>query len=103
MRRNYDALPMISPMPSASRSWCCSRFQFHAAPPGRLPGARGSAFAGLVGVSTVGGFLVYIFGLGRLSAGVVTIVAMSEIVFSAILANIFLDETLTLAEIREVW
>ncbi|MBI5580251.1 MAG: EamA family transporter, partial [Deltaproteobacteria bacterium] len=35
---------------------------------------------------------------GRLSAGVVTIVAMSEIVFSAILAYIFLDEKLTFIE-----
>jgi drug/metabolite transporter (DMT)-like permease len=74
-------------------------FQFHAAAPWPESGRTWAFFAGLVSLSTVGGFLVYIFGLGRLPAGVVTVVAMSEIVISAALANLFLGETLTRFEV----
>ena len=74
-------------------------FQFGTAPPWPIAGSVWLWFAGLVGLSTVGGFVVYIFGLGKLPAGVVTIVAMAEIVFSAILAHVFLRETLNGVEI----
>ena len=98
MRRNYDALPILT-YAFGVAAVVLFPLQFNEVHPWPVAGSTWLWFAGLVGVSTVGGFLIYVFGLGRLSAGVVTIVAMSEIVFSAILAHIFLDEKLTITEI----
>jgi drug/metabolite transporter (DMT)-like permease len=52
-----------------------------------------------VGLSTVGAFVIYTFGLGRLPAGVVTIIAMSEIFLSPLLAYLYLNETLAARQI----
>jgi drug/metabolite transporter (DMT)-like permease len=98
MRRDYRALPILTHAFGIA-AVVLLPFQFQAPPPWPDAGATWLFFAGLVGLSTVGGFLVYVFGLGRLPAGVVTIVAMSEIVFSAVLASIYLNETLTWVEI----
>jgi DME family drug/metabolite transporter len=98
MRRNYGALPILT-YAFGVAAVVLFPLQFNEVHPWPVPGNTWLWFAGLVGVSTVGAFLIYIFGLGRLSAGVVTIVVMSEIVFSAILARIFLDEKLTLIEV----
>ncbi|MBI5578132.1 MAG: DMT family transporter, partial [Deltaproteobacteria bacterium] len=97
MRRNYGALPILT-YAFGVAAVVLLPLQFNEVHPWPVPGNTWLWFVGLVGLSTVGGFLIYIFGLGRLSAGVVTIVAMSEIVFSAILAYIFLDEKLTFIE-----
>ena len=98
MRRNYEALPILT-YAFGVAAVVLFPLQFNEVHPWPVAASTWLWFAGLVGVSTVGGFLIYVFGLGRLSAGVVTIVAMSEIVFSAILAHIFLDEKLTIIEI----
>jgi len=98
MRRNYGPLPILT-YAFGVAAVVLFPFQFIEVHPWPVPGNTWLWFAGLVGVSTVGAFLIYTFGLGRLSAGVVTIVVMSEIVFSAILARIFLDEKLTLIEV----
>jgi drug/metabolite transporter, DME family len=98
MRRDYSALPILT-YAFGFAVVVLLPFQFNATHPWPVAGNTWLWFAGLVGLSTVGGFLIYTFGLGRLSAGIVTIVAMSEIVFSAILAYIYLNETLTLLEI----
>ena len=98
MRRNYGPLPILT-YAFGFAAVVLFPFQFIEVHPWPVPGNTWLWFAGLVGLSTVGAFLIYLFGLGRLSAGVVTIVAMSEIVFSAILAYIFLDEKLTSIEI----
>ena len=98
MRRNYGPLPILT-YAFGVAAVVLFPLQFNEVHPWPVPGSTWLWFAGLVGVSTVGGFLIYVFGLGRLSAGVVTIVAMSEIVFSAILAHIFLGEKLTIMEI----
>jgi drug/metabolite transporter (DMT)-like permease len=98
MRRDYGALPILT-YAFGFAAVVLFPLQFNEIHPWPVPGNIWLWFAGLVGLSTVGGFLIYIFGLGRLSAGVVTIVAMSEIVFSAILAYILLDEKLTSIEI----
>jgi drug/metabolite transporter (DMT)-like permease len=98
MRRNYGALPILT-YAFGVAAVVLFPLQFNEVYPWPVPGNTWLCFAGLVGVSTVGGFLIYIFGLGRLSAGVVTIVAMSEIIFSAILAYFFLGEKLTFIEI----
>lgn len=98
LRSDYDVLPILA-YAFGIAVLVLLPFQFNAAPPWPDSGRTWLCFAGLVGVSTVGGFLVYIYGLGRLPAGVVTVVAMSEIVISAVLANLFLGETLTGFEI----
>jgi DME family drug/metabolite transporter len=56
-------------------------------------------FAGLIGISTAGAFFAYIFGLGRLPAGIATILVMSEIAFAVFYARLFLGEVLTDMEV----
>ena len=98
MRKDYSALPILT-YAFGIAMVVLFPLQFNETHPWPIAENTWLWFAGLVGVSTVGGFLIYIFGLGRLSAGVVTIIVMSEIPFSAILAYIFLDEKLTFIEI----
>jgi drug/metabolite transporter (DMT)-like permease len=56
-------------------------------------------FGGLIGISTVFAFFVFTFALGRLEAGIASILAMSEIAFAVFYAHLFLGETLALIEI----
>ncbi|MFO7685831.1 MAG: DMT family transporter [Desulfobacterales bacterium] len=56
-------------------------------------------FAGLIGISTVGAFFAFTFGLGRLTASIATILVMSEIAFAVLYARIFLREVLTNLEV----
>jgi drug/metabolite transporter, DME family len=56
-------------------------------------------FAGLIGISTVAAFFAYTFGLGRLPAGIATILVMSEIAFAVFYARNFLGEALTNLEV----
>jgi drug/metabolite transporter (DMT)-like permease len=56
------------------------------------------SFAGLVGVATIAGFLIYTHALGRLPASVATILAMSEIAFVAVYAYFLLGERVTAGE-----
>jgi len=56
-------------------------------------------FGGLTGISTMFAFFAYTFALGRLPAGIASILVMSEIVFAVIYARIFLGEVLASIEI----
>jgi drug/metabolite transporter (DMT)-like permease len=56
-------------------------------------------FGGLIGISTVFAFFVFTFALGRLPAGIASILVMSEIAFAVFYARLFLGETLTPIEI----
>ena len=56
-------------------------------------------FAGLTGISTVFAFFAYTFALGRLPAGIASILVMSEIAFAVVYARIFLGEVLVSMEI----
>jgi len=56
-------------------------------------------FAGLIGISTATAFFAYTFGLGRLPAGIATILVMSEIAFAVLYARLFLGEVLTNLEV----
>jgi drug/metabolite transporter (DMT)-like permease len=56
-------------------------------------------FAGLIGVSTIMGFSIYTFGLGRLPASVATILAMTEIPVVAVYAYFLLGERLTVDQL----
>ena len=56
------------------------------------------AFAGLLLVSTIGGFTVYTIGLGRLQASVAVIVATMEVPFAAFAAYTFLGEQLDIGQ-----
>lgn len=97
MRRDYDPLPILT-YAFGVAVLVLLPFQFHAAHPWPIAASIWLWFVGLVGISTVGPFVIYTFGLGKLPAGVATILAMSEIVFSAILAHIYLNETLKAQE-----
>lgn len=76
-------------------------FQLHTGdrfiPP--LPSIGWVWFAGLTGISTAGGFFAFTFALGRLPAGMATILVMSEIAFAVVYARLFLAEILTPLEI----
>jgi drug/metabolite transporter (DMT)-like permease len=56
-------------------------------------------FIGLILISTISGFALYTFALGRLQASIAAITATSEIVFAAILAYFILGEQLDLWQI----
>jgi drug/metabolite transporter (DMT)-like permease len=67
--------------------------------PSTVPAAAFVWFGGLIGISTVFPFFAFTFALGRLPAGIVSILVMSEIAFAVVYARIFLDETLSRVEI----
>jgi drug/metabolite transporter (DMT)-like permease len=69
--------------------------QFFTPQPWPVPRMGYVWFAGLVFLSTIGGFTIYTFALGRLPASVATILAMSEIPFVMVYAYVFLGERLT--------
>ncbi len=56
-------------------------------------------FCGLVGISTVFAFFAFTFALGRLPAGIASILVMSEIAFAIFYAHLLLGETLSLSEV----
>jgi drug/metabolite transporter (DMT)-like permease len=98
MRRDYGPLPILTHAFGVA-VLVLLPFQFHSVHPWPVPGSVWLWFGGLVGLSTVGAFVIYTFGLGRLPAGVVTIIAMSEIFLSPLLAYLFLNETLSAQQI----
>jgi drug/metabolite transporter (DMT)-like permease len=67
--------------------------------PPTIPAISFVWFGGLVGISTAFAFFIFIFALGRLPAGVASILAMSEIAFAVAYARLFLGEALSLAEV----
>jgi drug/metabolite transporter (DMT)-like permease len=70
-------------------------FQFFIPQPFPVPPITYLWFAGLIFGATLGGFIAYLFGLGRLPASVASILAMSEIAFVAVYVYILLDEWMT--------
>lgn len=74
-------------------------FQPFAVQPSGLDIRVAFLFAGLIAVSTIGAFTLYMVGLTYIQASVASIVVMSEIMFAGIYARIFLDERLTPVQI----
>jgi drug/metabolite transporter (DMT)-like permease len=56
-------------------------------------------FGGLTGISTVFAFFAFTYSMGRLPAGIASILVMSEIAFAVFYARLFLDEMLSMMEI----
>jgi drug/metabolite transporter (DMT)-like permease len=69
--------------------------QFFTPQPGTLVPATLLHFAGLIAISTIMGFSIYTFALGRLQASVATILAMAEIPIVALYAYLLLGERMT--------
>lgn len=67
--------------------------------PPPLPGISYLWFGGLIGISTVFAFYAFTYALGRIPAGIASILVMSEIAFAVIYARLFLGEILSLMEI----
>jgi drug/metabolite transporter (DMT)-like permease len=67
--------------------------------PPPLPAISLVWFAGLIGISTVFPFFAFTFALGRLPAGMVSILVMSEIAFAVFYARLVLGEALSPIEI----
>jgi drug/metabolite transporter (DMT)-like permease len=74
-------------------------FQLFTSQPQIIPSIAWIWFLGLILVSTIAGFSIYVFALGRLQVSIASILAMSEIVFVAIYAFILLDEQLSASQI----
>ena len=73
--------------------------QFFTPQPSRVPVSAWPWFAGLIGLATLTGFAVYTYALGRLSASVASILAMTEIAFVAVYAYLLLGERLTTVQV----
>ena len=56
-------------------------------------------FAGLIGLSTVSAFFLYAVGIGKLQAGIASILLMSEIAFAVFYAYLLLNERLVITQI----
>ena len=67
--------------------------------PPSLPAVAYLWFGGLTGLSTVFAFFAFTFALGRLPAGIASLLVMSEIAFALIFANLILDESLLPIEV----
>ncbi len=67
--------------------------------PAKVPAITLVWFACLICISTAGGFFAFTYALGKLPAGIATILVMSEIAFAVAYARLFLGETLAQAEI----
>lgn len=67
--------------------------------PPALPTASLLWFAGLILISTACGFFAFTYALGRLPAGVATILIMAEIAFAVAYAYVVFGETLAAADI----
>jgi DME family drug/metabolite transporter len=76
----------------------CQFFTGSLLPP-HVPAIAYLWFGGLIGISTVFAFFAFTFALGRLPAGIASIIAMSEIAFAVFYAHLFLGEILTPIEI----
>lgn len=61
--------------------------------------ASALAFCGLIGISTFGGFSLYLLGMKYIQAGTASILVMSEIFFTLIYAGVLLGEQLTLIQL----
>jgi len=73
--------------------------QFFTPQPRGLPASVLLTFAGLIGISTIGGFSIYTFALGRLQASIASILAMTEIPIVAVYAFLLLGERMTTDQI----
>jgi len=69
-------------------------FQFGRALPAHISELAIATFAGLVILTTITGYGVYMLGLRHLQASVASIVAMSEVPFAAFFGYVFLGERL---------
>jgi drug/metabolite transporter (DMT)-like permease len=70
--------------------------QFFTPQPLGTPASTLLHFVGLIIISTIGGFTIYTFALGRLQASVATILAMAEIPIVAVYAYVLLGERMTI-------
>ncbi len=69
-------------------------FQIGRPLPAQISGQAWAAFAGLVLLTTIGGYTLYAMGLRRLQASVTSIAAMIEVPFAAFIGYVFLGERL---------
>jgi drug/metabolite transporter (DMT)-like permease len=74
-------------------------FQPFTHPPLPINMTMALAFLGLMVISTFGAFSLYLVGLNHLSAGIASILVMSEIFFAGVCARIFLDERMSVVQL----
>jgi drug/metabolite transporter (DMT)-like permease len=92
-RKRYDAFVILT-YGFAFGALALFPFQFFVPQPSSISMLAWLGFAGWI-VQTIIAFVAYLFGLGRLPAGIASILAMSEIAFVAFYAYFLLGERLT--------
>jgi drug/metabolite transporter (DMT)-like permease len=97
LRSGYDALVVLT-YAFGFATLVLLPLQFFITQPFPVPPITYLWFAGLIFGATLGGFVTFLFSLGRLQAGVASILAMSEIAFVAIYAYFLLDERMSLTQ-----
>jgi drug/metabolite transporter (DMT)-like permease len=97
LRSGYDALVVLT-YAFGFATLVLLPLQFFIPQPFPVPPITYLWFAGLIFGATLGGFVTFLFSLGRLQAGVASILAMSEIAFVAIYAYFLLDERMSLTQ-----
>ncbi len=98
LRSGYDALVVLT-YAFGFATLVLLPLQFYITQPFPVPSITYVWFAGLIFGATLGGFVTYLFSLGRLQASVASILAMSEIAFVAVYAYFLLGERMTVTQI----
>lgn len=98
LRSGYDALVVLT-YAFGLATLVLLPFQLFISQPFPVPSITYVWFAGLIFGATLGGFVTYLFSLGRLQASVASILAMSEIAFVVVYAFFLLGERMTLTQI----
>jgi drug/metabolite transporter, DME family len=94
VRRTYNPFTTLT-FAFGFAALCLFPLQFFTPAPWPVSTIGLAWFAGLVLISSISGFSIYFYGLGRLQASVATILAMTEIAFVAVYAYVLLHERLT--------
>ena len=98
LRMQYDALVVLV-FAFGIAAVLLLPLQFFTSQPWPVPPLSRFWFTCLIVVSTLAAFYLYAVGIGRLQAGIASIVLMSEIAFAVFYAYLFLQERLTMSQI----
>jgi len=98
MRMQYDSLVVLI-FAFGLASLLLLPLQFFIPQPWPIQPETWLWFAGLIILSTLGAFFLFAVGIGRLQAGIASILLMSEIAFAVLYACLLLGERLTITQV----
>jgi drug/metabolite transporter, DME family len=98
LRFSYSA-PTILTYAFGFAALVLSPIQISSSLPSEVPPSIIACFCGLILVSTIGGFVLFTMGIGRIPVSTASVIAMVEIIFVSIFSLIFLGEAFTTIEL----